>query len=139
MFEGEGRISEKTHVYSVALFEVILGVLQLIIGATMLSFYTYWLMMIANIGRAAYMYSPDYLTGMLGAGGSIILFVGIYVLIHAVRRIIDHGLAAYIASKKLGMILTPSYPVRHCIYCGAEIPGGATFCAKCGKKQGKFE
>jgi hypothetical protein len=128
-------VSEKAHVYGVALFEVILGVLQMIIAATTFSLYTFWLMMISEISRTQYSYYPDYYVGMLGAAGSIILFLGIYVLIHAVRRIVDHGLAAYVASKKPVVGFASSYPVRHCIHCGAEIPEGATFCTKCGKKQ----
>jgi len=128
-------MSEKVHTYGVALFEVILGVLQMIIAATMFSFYTFWLLMISEISRAQYPYYPDYYAGMLGAAGSMILFLGIYVLIHAVRRIVDHGLAAYVASKKPVAGVAPSYPVRHCIHCGAEIPEGATYCTKCGKKQ----
>lgn len=31
----------------------------------------------------------------------------------------------------------PGVTIKHCIHCGAEIPEGATFCTKCGKKQPK--
>lgn len=107
----------------------------MIVAATMFSFYTFWLIMISEISGAQYQYYPDYFAGMLGAAGSIILFLGIYVIIHAVRRIVDHGLAAYVASKKPSTGFAPSYPVQHCVHCGAEMPEGATFCTKCGKKQ----
>lgn len=127
-------MSEKTRVYGVALFEVILGVLQMIVAATMFSFYTFWLIMISEISGPQYQYS-EYIVGMLGAAGSIILALGIYVIIHAVRRIVDHGLTAYVAFQESSTGFAASYPVQHCIHCGAEIPEHAAFCTKCGKKQ----
>lgn len=91
-------MAEKPRTYGVAILEIVLGIIQLIIASGIFSVHVYYDMMLLEMEE--YNIEPTWMKGLYDAIGFIILFGAIYVLIHAIRRIVDHGLAAYVASKK---------------------------------------
>jgi len=94
-------LAEKTRMVGVSIFGVILGAVELVIASFLISMATYVNMMIAEITRTLSFPPPaSYLNSILGTLGSLMMFAGIYVLFHSVKRIIDHGLMAYIAGQR---------------------------------------
>jgi hypothetical protein len=79
------------------LFGIILGIIETIIASFIISFATYWSVMTSTINSG---YNPGYALGMYGTIGSLITFGGIYVLLHGIKRIVDHAFMAYVAGSK---------------------------------------
>lgn len=102
-------MSEKTRTVWGGIFGVALGMIQLIIATSIISFYIYYNMMVDELTSPTYYYEgpPGWVGGLFGSIGWMILIGGIYVLINAIKRIIDHGLAAYIASKEQEKVSLP--------------------------------
>jgi hypothetical protein len=91
-------MAEKARGIGNGLFGVVLGVIETILGAFIVSFSTYWSMMISGITSSPY--NPSYLPGMYGVVGSLITFGGLYVLLHGIKRIIDSGFMTYLSGTK---------------------------------------
>lgn len=93
-------MAEKARGAGVGLFGVVLGIVEVIIASFIISIGTYFSMMVSEITRASQYYTPpQYYSGLLGATSSLIMFGGIYVLIHAAKRIVDQGFMAYLSTK----------------------------------------
>lgn len=90
-------MAEKARGVGNGLFGIILGVLETIFASFLISFSTYFGMWTADATRYS---SQSYISGIYGAATSMIMFGGVYVLLHGIKRIIDHGFAAYLASKQ---------------------------------------
>ena len=94
-------MAEKVRGVGNGLFGVILGVIEIIFASFLVSFSTYFSMMTAEITKPLQYYTPPaYLGGLFGAAGSMIMFGGIYMLLHGVKRVVDQAFMAYISSKK---------------------------------------
>ena len=95
-------MAEKARGAGVGLIGVVLGVVEIIMAAFIISFGTYFNMMVAEYTKPVppYYTPPAYLSGLLGAVNFLIMFGGIYVLVHAIKRIVDQGFMAYISTKK---------------------------------------
>jgi hypothetical protein len=91
-------MSEKTRGIGVSLFGIILGGIEIILAAFIVSFSTYFTMLTADVTKASYM--PAYWSGLLGATSSLVMVGGIYVLVHGVKRIVDQTFLAYISAKQ---------------------------------------
>ena len=91
-------MAEKARGAGVGVVGVVLGVIQIIIAAFIISFGTYFNMMVSDLTRSVIF--QQYFSGLLGAVNYLILFGGIYVLVHAIKRIVDQGFMAYISTKK---------------------------------------
>lgn len=93
-------MAEKARSAGLGLFGVVLGIIEVLIAAFIMSFATYFNMMASDITKASSYYTPPlYYGGLLGAITSLIMFGGIYVLIHAIKRIVDQGFVAYLSTK----------------------------------------
>ena len=93
-------MAERARGAGVSFFGVILGAVEMILGAFIISFATYFNMMVAEVTKLPAYMMPAYIGGLLGATGSLIIFGGVFVLLHAVKRIVDQAFMIYIASKK---------------------------------------
>jgi len=93
-------MAEKARGAGVGLVGVVLGVIQIALAAFILSFGTYLSMIFSEIARSPGLTFAQYWMGLLGAVNSFIMFGGIYVLVHAVKRIVDYGFMAYLSTKK---------------------------------------
>jgi len=110
-------MAEKARGAGVGIIGVILGVIQIIMAAFIISFGTYFNKMISSLGLYGL---PQYFSGLLGAVNFLILFGGIYVLVHAIKRIVDQGFMAYLSTKTPRP--SPSQPAV-----------GAQLCPTCGQ------
>ena len=99
-------MAEKARGVGNGLFGIILGVIETIFASFLISFSTYFGMWTADITRYS-SGSQSYIGGLFGAAGFMIMFGGVYVLLHGIKRIIDHGFAAYLASKQQREPLPP--------------------------------
>ena len=94
-------MAEKARGVGVNLFGVVLGAIEMILASYIISFATYFNMMTAEITKPTQYYTPPaYMSGLFGATGSLITFGGVFVLIHAVKCVVDKAFMAYIASKQ---------------------------------------
>ena len=91
-------MAEKARGAGVGLIGAVLGIVEIILAAFIISFGTYFNMMVAEITKVPG--TPAYLSGLLGAVNFLIMFGGIYVMVHAIKRIVDQGLMAYVSTKK---------------------------------------
>jgi len=99
---------EKAHSMTVSIFGIVLAVIELILACFIIYFAINFSIMISGtmspiIYGTGQIRPPEparYLVSLLNATSALLLIGGIYVLIHAVKRIIDHIFKAYIASKK---------------------------------------
>jgi hypothetical protein len=96
--QGEKLMAEKARGIGVGIFGVILGVIEAVLASYIISFAINFNSMV-NTLYGGY-YQPAYLTGLYGAASSILMFGGVYVLIHAIKRIVDYTFLTYIASKQ---------------------------------------
>lgn len=97
-------MAEKARGVGNGLFGIILGVIETIFAAFLISFATYFGMWTTDVTRYT---SQSYVSGIYGAATSMIMFGGVYVLLHGIKRIIDHGFTAYLASKQQREPLPP--------------------------------
>ena len=94
-------MAEKIRGAGSGLFGVILGVIEAIFASFLISFATYFNVMTVEITKPQQYYTPPaYLGGIFGAAGSMITFGGVYMMIHAVKKIVDQAFMAYLSSKK---------------------------------------
>ncbi|MGB9694334.1 MAG: hypothetical protein ACPLYF_05765 [Fervidobacterium sp.] len=101
-------MAEKVRGIGVNLFGIVLGVIEMILASFIISFATYFNMMIAEITKPTEWYTPPaYISSLLGAAGSLIMFGGVYVLVHAIKCVVDKAFMAYIASKQQTPIPPP--------------------------------
>jgi hypothetical protein len=93
-------MAEKARGAGVGLIGVVLGFIEIVLASFIISFATYFSMMISEITRQTQYYTPpQYYSGLLGATSSLLMFGGIYVLVHAIKRIVDQGFMAYLSTK----------------------------------------
>ncbi len=97
-------MAEKARGVGNGLFGIILGVIETLFASFLISFSTYFGMWTADITRYS---SESYIGGLFGAASSMIMFGGVYVLLHGIKRIIDHGFATYLSSKQQKEPLPP--------------------------------
>jgi len=94
-------MAEKARGASVSIIGMVLGCVEIIIAAFIISFATSFNLWVLQITAPTQYYTfPTYMSGLLGATASILLFGGIYVLLHAVKRIVDQGFMAYLSATK---------------------------------------
>jgi hypothetical protein len=94
-------MAEKARGVTVSILGLGLGVFQLILGFLIVYFWFNFSLMIAEIVKTFGYYAPPaYLVGLLDATKLLVLFGGIYVILHAIKRIVDYAFKAYIASKQ---------------------------------------
>lgn len=96
-------MAEKAHGVTVSIFGIGLAIIQVILACFIIYFAINFNIMISGITTPAYdmvMSSPGYLVGLLNATSALLLIGGIYVLIHAIKRIIDYAFKTYIASRQ---------------------------------------
>jgi len=93
---------EKAHGITVSVFGIALAVIELILACFIIYFSINFNTMISGILYPTYAVAmiATYLVGLLNATSALLLIGGIYVLVHAIKRIIDYIFKAYIASKQ---------------------------------------
>ena len=91
-------MSERTRTTWAGLFGVSLGIIELVLGAFIVSFAVSFSLIIENAFLTAG--APSTTLNFFNALTGIAGFGGIYVLVHAVKRSVDNGFSAYIASKQ---------------------------------------
>lgn len=83
------------------LMGMVLAVIQMIISVFIISFAASYNLWVSELLVPSQYYTPpQYLSGLLGATTSLALFGGIYVLVHSIKRIVDHGFQAYLGTEK---------------------------------------
>jgi hypothetical protein len=99
-------VVEKAHNITMSVFGIVLAVIELILACVIIYFSINFNLLISGIigysvyGVAQMMTQPlGYLVGLLNATGALLLLGGIYVLVHAIKRLIDNIFKSYIASK----------------------------------------
>ena len=94
-------MAEKIRGVGVNVFGVILGAIEMVLASFIISFATYFNMMAADLTKPTQWYTPPaYMGGLLGATGSLIMFGGVFVFVHAIKSVVDKGFMAYISSKQ---------------------------------------
>ena len=100
-------MAEKARGITVSIFGISLAVIQVILACFIIYFAINFSIMISGIMYPTYpiydkemIGTPGYLVGLLNATSALLLFGGIYVLVHAIKRIIDNVFRTYIASKQ---------------------------------------
>jgi uncharacterized membrane protein len=108
IFCGSVGMAEKVRGIGVSLFGVVLGVIEMILASFIISFATYFNMMVAEVTKPTQWYTPPaYMGGLFGAAGSLIMFGGVFVLVHAIKCVVDRAFMAYIASKQQTQVPPP--------------------------------
>jgi hypothetical protein len=105
---GDRLMAEKAHGMTVSIFGIVLAVIELILACFIIYFAVNFSIMVSGIMYPYYaiydrgmMVQPlGYLVGLLNATNALLLIGGIYVLVHAIKRIIDYIFKTYITSKQ---------------------------------------
>jgi hypothetical protein len=98
-------MAEKAHGMTVSIFGIALAVIELILACFIIIFAINFNIMTTGIIMPP-IYDmrmiglPGYLVGLLIATSALLLLGSIYVLVHAIKRIIDNVFKTYIASKQ---------------------------------------
>jgi uncharacterized membrane protein len=99
-------MADKAHGVTVSIFGTVLGVIELLLALVIIYFAINFNIMVSAIIMPPVVYSPGmaqtlgYVVGLLNATNALLFIGGAYVLVHAVKRIIDYIFKAYIASKQ---------------------------------------
>jgi hypothetical protein len=94
-------MAEKARGITVNIFGIILGVLELLLAIFIIYIAINVNIMIAQVMSSFGYYAPPaYLIGLINAAGILILLGGIYVLVYAIKRIIDHMFGVFISFKQ---------------------------------------
>jgi uncharacterized membrane protein len=100
-------VVEKGHGLTVSAFGIVLAVFELILACFIIYFAVNFSIMISGVITPPIYLTPaqmvqplGYLVGLLNATNALLLIGGIYVLVHAIKRLIDHIFKTYIASKQ---------------------------------------
>lgn len=104
---GDRLMAEKAHGMTVSVFGIVLAVIELILALFIMYFAVNFSIMISGVIMPPIYLTPaqmvqplGYLVGLLNATSALLLIGGIYVLVHAIKRIIDYIFKTYIASKQ---------------------------------------
>jgi hypothetical protein len=104
--EGDKLMTEKAHSITVSVFGIVLAVIELILALFIMYFAINFNIMISEIIMPPIYLRPEmvqplwYLVGLLNATSALLLIGSIYVLVHAIKRIVDYIFKAYIASRQ---------------------------------------
>ena len=90
-------MAEKARGISAGIFGIVLGVIEVIIASAVIYFGIYFNMMFSEVVRSPYL--PSYWIGFVGATDYMILFGGVYLLVHAIKRIVDQFFMVYLSAK----------------------------------------
>jgi hypothetical protein len=101
-------VAEKAHGMTVSIFSIVLAVIELILACFIIYFAVNFSIMVSAImypyypiyGREMMVQPLGYLVGLLNATSALLLIGGIYVLVHAIKRIVDHIFKTYISSRQ---------------------------------------
>jgi hypothetical protein len=94
-------MAEKARGITVSIFGIILGVFELLLAILIIYIAINVNIMIAQVlSSFGYYVPPAYLIALVNAAGILILLGGIYVLVYAIKRIIDHMFGVFTSFKK---------------------------------------
>jgi len=94
-------MAEKARGVTVSIFGIILGAIEVLLAIFIIYIAVNINIMIAQIMSSfGYYAPPGYLIAVTNATGVLILLGGVYVLVHAVKRIINHVFMGYISFKQ---------------------------------------
>lgn len=98
--EEIGNMSEKAKGVGNGIFGIILGAMETIFAAFLVTFALNFATMVTADFPAANYVNATYIPGLYNAAGAMILIGGLYVLIDGIKRIVDQGFATVITSKQ---------------------------------------
>jgi hypothetical protein len=93
---------EKAHNLTMSSFGIVLAVIELILACVIIYFSINFSIMISGlypVYPTEMMQPLGYLVALLNATRALLLLGGIYVLVHAIKRLIDNIFKVYLASK----------------------------------------
>jgi len=93
-------MAEKARNISRGIFGIIFGIIEIIIAVFVIYFGIHFNMMASEVAKSPYL--PYYYPGLVAAVSYLILFGGIYLLVHAIKRIIDQVFMVYLSAKTSG-------------------------------------